>query len=73
MKGVFEMEGFKISTLKLVVAQSKKGNKYTALVCDLGYTRKFLCFSLVDIAEMLSVLPSEIAVLAEGEYIVFHK
>lgn len=62
------MKEFKIAALKLVVAQSKKGNKYTALVCDLGYTRKFLCFSVVEIAEMLDVLPSEIAALSEGEY-----
>lgn len=67
------MKEFKIAALKVVVAQSKKGNKYTALVCDLGYTRKFLCFSVVEIAEMLDVLPSELAALSEGEYNVVRK
>lgn len=70
---VIESNDFKISALKLIVTKSKKGNKYTALVCDLGYTRKYLCFSVVEIAELLDVLPSKIASLSEGEYAVGRK
>lgn len=55
---------------KIKVFNSKKDpkNKVFALVCDLGYTTKFLTFNIQDIAEIYGVSVKDLHKLEVGDY-----
>lgn len=39
--------------LEVTLNTAKNGKKYIALVCNLGYTKKYISFNVSDIAELL--------------------
>lgn len=53
------LDHFSLScSLGVVSRLSKSGKPFRALVADLVYTKKYLCFDVPTIAEILDVSPS---------------
>lgn len=66
-------EFFTNADLLIVRATGKSGKTYTALVADLGYTRKYLTFDSYVIAEIVGESNKTICELPVGEYPVTHE
>lgn len=49
-----------MNKIKVVVKNNKAGKKYAALVCDLGYTQKYLSFDSYLCAEILGITVREL-------------
>lgn len=49
-----------MNKLKVVVKLNKDNKKYAALVCDLGYTQKYLSFDSYLCAEILGITVREL-------------
>ena len=49
-----------MNKLKVVIKNNKDGKKYAALVCDLGYTQKYLSFDSYLCAEILGISVREL-------------
>lgn len=58
-----------MNKFKIVVKNNKAGKKYSALVCDLGYTQKFLSFDSYLCAEILGITVRELMETC-SEYII---
>lgn len=49
-----------MNKLKVLIKNNKDGKKYAALVCDLGYTQKYLSFDSYLCAEILGISVREL-------------
>ena len=46
----------------------ESGKRYYCIVCDLGYTYKYLTFNTADIAEICGLSVKDLTSLSEGLY-----